>query len=180
MEGLKPPVEIESSVARFRNDHPDASEAAFIMMNFCFTETRAVLVAAIKRVLWDAGIAGLLASDKTYHDDLLFNVLTYIYGCGIGVAVFERTDAVQFNPNVSFEVGYMMGHGKPVCFLKDDALKTLPTDLLGRLYIGYSAETRFPDITILRPFKRWLDDKGLSKSTLHPNPRLGKRPSIHR
>jgi hypothetical protein len=149
------------------------------MMNFGFTETRDALVTAIKRVLWDAGIAGLRAIDKTYHDDLLFNVLTYIYGCGIGVAVFERTDAVQFNPNVSFEVGYMMAHDKPVCFLKDDTLKTLPTDLLGRLYIDYSPATEPLDITMLGPFKRWLDDKGLRKSNFpHLNPRLGKRPSI--
>jgi hypothetical protein len=60
MEVLKPPVEIESSLALFRSDDPNTSEAAFII--------------------------------KNYHYDLLPNVLTYIFGSGIGIAVFERID----------------------------------------------------------------------------------------
>jgi len=162
-------------LAQFQSDHPNASEAAFIMMNFGYSETRAELVRTIKSVLWDAGIAVLRADDKQYHDDLFYNILTYIHGCGIGIAVFERTDAQEFNPNVSLEVGYMMALGKPVCFLKDEAWRALNTDLFGKLYIEYSPQ--YPSISMQRNFRCWLEDKGLKGSSLpHLNPRLGKRP----
>ena len=65
---------------------------------------------AIQSTLGTFGIAALRADDKEYHDDLLPNVLTYIYGCRFGIAVFERLEAEDFNPNVSLEVGYMR-HG---------------------------------------------------------------------
>jgi hypothetical protein len=159
MEASKPPLEIESSLDRFRNDHSDASRAAFIMMKFGNTDARRKIVNVIKDVLWDAGIKGLRADDKTYHEDLFSNVLTYIYGCGIGIAVFERTEAEEFNPNVSLEVGYMLALGKPVCFLKDDSLRALPTDLAGKLYINLSLLA--PRISITQSLDRWLADKGL-------------------
>ena len=41
--------------------------------------------------------------DKEYHEDLLPNILIYLHGCGMGVAVFERIEAEDFDPNVSLE-----------------------------------------------------------------------------
>jgi len=92
-------------------------------------------------VLSQNGIVGLRADDKQYHDNLLRNVLTYIHGCNMGVAVFERIEADSFNPNVSFEVGYMRALNKPVCLLKDRTMKTLYTDLLGELYKSFDPQS---------------------------------------
>jgi hypothetical protein len=164
MDAFIPFPEIKDSLARFRSDHPDASRAAFIMMRFGYTDARRKIVKVINDVLWDAGITGLRADDKQYHDDLFFNVLTYIHGCGIGIAVFERTEAEEFNPNVSLEVGYMLALAKPVCFLKDYELRALPTDLAGKLYINL--DLRAPGITIHGALDRWLADKGLKRSSL--------------
>ena len=161
MTTAKPPVEIESSLNRFRNDHPDASRTAFIMMQFGHTEARRQMVEVIKNVLKNAGIVGLRADDKQYHDDLFANIVTYMFGCGMGIAVFERTDAAEFNPNVSLEVGYMLALGKPVCFLKDSALKTLHADLVGKLYIQF-----LPEIpkSISSALEKWLLAKGFPSS----------------
>lgn len=76
------------------------------------------------------------ADDKQYHDDddLFSNILTYIHGCGFGIAVFERIEIDELNPNVALEVGYMVALGKSICFLKDNTLRTLHADLVGKLY----------------------------------------------
>ena len=104
-------------------------------------------------------IRGVKADDKQYHDDLLSNVQTYLYGCGFGIAVFERIEAEDFNPNVSLEVGYMLAMKKPVCLLKDQTLKTLPTDLVGKLYKEFDPQDS--DNTIPDEISKWLSDKGI-------------------
>ena len=99
------------------------------------------------------------ADDKLYHDDLFWNILTYVYGCGFGIAVFERIEQEDFNPNVAFEVGYMMALKKQVLLLKDQTLKNLHSDLIGRLYKTFDpqriAQSLGPKL------ETWLRDKGL-------------------
>jgi len=87
-------------------------------MQFGKTKAHNKIVTAIKSELQKHEIIGLKANDARYHDDLLYNVLTYIYGCGFGVAVFERIEDENFNPNVSFEVGLFNGNRKASLFIK--------------------------------------------------------------
>ena len=129
------------------------------MMQFGETSAHTEITEAIKDALRPHGIAGLRADDKQYHDDLFPNVMTYIYGCGFGVAVFEHLEAKEFNPNVALEVGYMFGLRKPVCLLKDKVLSTLPTDLIGRLYKEFDSQD--PIGTIPKAVSEWLSDKGI-------------------
>ena len=82
-------------------------------------------------------IEGLRADDLEYHQDLLPNVLTYIYGCNFGIAAFERIESERHNPNVALEVGYMIALGKPVCLLKNKNLSTLETNLEGKFYRNF-------------------------------------------
>ena len=98
---------------------------------------------------------------KHYHDDLWPNVLTYIHGWGFGIGVFERLEQDEFNPNVSLEVGYLYGLGKSVCLLKDKTLKTLHTDLVGKLYRPFDPQA--PATTIPPQLSKWLADKGIRK-----------------
>jgi hypothetical protein len=153
------PPEITESLKKFRMDHPDTMKVAFIMMRFGTTEAHTDITASIKSTLASRGIAALRADDKQYHDDLFYNILTYIYGCGFGVAVFERLESEDFNPNVSLEVGYMLGLRKPVCLVKDKTLKTLHTDLVGKLYKSFDPQK--PNKTIATELEQWLKDKGL-------------------
>jgi hypothetical protein len=96
---------------------------------------------------------------KKYHDDLFGNVLTYLHGCAFGVAVFERLEAEEFNPNVSLEVGYMRALRKSVCLLKDNTLKTLHTDLAGKLYKEFDPQN--PTTSIPKELEKWLRDKDI-------------------
>lgn len=156
---LEPPIEIQESLAHFEHDYPDPTKVGFIMMQFGETKAHDEIEKAIRSALDSHGLIGVKANDKQYHDDLLPNVLTYLYGCGFGIAVFERIEAEKFNPNVSLEVGYMFALRKPVCLLKDTTLKTLHTDLVGKLYKAFDPQD--PVKTIPSQISQWLSDKGI-------------------
>ena len=93
------------------------------------------------------------------HDDLFWNIMTYIYGSGFGIAVFERIEEQEFNPNISFEVGYMLGLRKRVLLLKDKKLKNLNTDLMGKLYKTFDPQNISK--TVRPALQKWLKDKGI-------------------
>lgn len=151
------PPEIRVSLQKFREDYPDDRKTAFIIMQFGKTLAHQNIVEALKQVFDKHGIVALRADDKEYHSSLLGNVLTYIYGCSMSVAVFERIEADKFNPNVSFEVGYMKALNKPVCLLKDKTMSTLHTDLLGELYKTFDPQD--PKGSIPAELEKWLKDK---------------------
>ena len=54
--------------------------------------------------------------------------------CRYGIAIFEDIDDKDFNPNVSIELGYMLGTKPPlsVLILKERRLKSMPTDILAQ------------------------------------------------
>lgn len=155
----RPPIEITSSLTAFRSDFPDSSRIAFVMMQFGSSKAHGQILAGIRNALDPHQFVALRADDKQYHDNLFFNILTYVYGCRFGISVFERIESDAFNPNVSLEVGYMLGLGKPVCYLKDRTLKTLPTDLIGQLYREFDPQVC--ESTIPQALWKWMDDKGL-------------------
>lgn len=153
------PITVQVSLRKFQKDHPDPTRTAFIMMKFGRTTAHDAIVGAIRDTLAPLGIVGVRADDKEYNDDLFPNILTYIYGSAFGIAVFERIEADDFNPNVSLEVGYMLALGRDVCLLKDKTLKTLQTDLMGKMYRTFDPldpQTTIPDGVI-----KWLRDKNL-------------------
>ena len=153
------PAEIKESLKRFRRDYPDAHKMAFLMMRFGRTKAHESIVAGIRAALDPLKFTVVRADDKQYHDDLLPNILTYIYGCNFGIAVFERIETEQFNPNVALEVGYMLALKKSVCLLKDRTLNTLHADLVGKLYRVF--DPLDPIATIPPELSRWLSDKDL-------------------
>jgi len=102
------------------------------------------------------------ADDKQYHEDLYWNVLTYMHGCGYGVAIVDRIEEDEFSPNVAFEIGYMKGLNKNVCILKDKNLKELPADLLGKLYKPFDPQN--PENTIRESLSEWLSDHRIGTS----------------
>jgi hypothetical protein len=129
-----PPIEITDSLKRFRKDHPNPHGLAFVMMQFGDSKNHKLILRHIKKCLKSNGLTALRADDKQYHDDLYYNILTYIYGSRFGIAVYDRIETNNFNPNVSLEVGYMLGIQKKACYLKERTLTALQTDLIGKWY----------------------------------------------
>jgi hypothetical protein len=151
--------EIASGLEKFRIDHPSGTRTAFVIMQFGGTRLHGNMVQCIKDTLNNHGIVALRADDKEYMDDLFPNIKVYMHGCDFGIAVFDRTTEDEFNPNVSLEVGYMLGMGKNVLLLKDKTLKSLPTDLTGKLYKEF--DTTEIESTMPQQIERWLADKGI-------------------
>jgi len=151
------PNEIKDSLAVFRADHPDPARTVFVMMRFGQTKAHEAILSGIQAALSPLRMNPLRADGKQYHDDLFYNILTYIYGSGYGIAVFERIETEQFNPNVALEVGYMFALRKPVCLLKDRTLATLHADLIGKLYRTF--DPLEPIATIPGELSAWLRDK---------------------
>jgi DNA-binding PadR family transcriptional regulator len=156
----EPPVEIQESLNRFKADYPDPDKVAFIMMQFGQTRAHAEITEAVRDCLAEYGIEGVRADGKRYHDNLFYNVLTYLHGCGMGIAIYEGIDTQANNPNVALEVGYLFAMRKPVCHLKDQKLSTLPSDLVGQLYDPF--DTYDPAATIPPALSKWISDKGLA------------------
>jgi hypothetical protein len=156
---LEFPPELAESLKRFRKDHPNPAGCAFVMMRFGTTKAHTEIIQSIRDALAKHGFKALRADDKEYHDDLFWNILTYIHGCGFGMAVFERIEQEEFNPNIALEVGYTMALKKPVLLLKDSTLKNLNADLVGKLYKTFDPQ----DISasIEPQIQRWLKDKSL-------------------
>ncbi|AOS84252.1 hypothetical protein BIU88_08980 [Chlorobaculum limnaeum] len=155
----RPPIEITASLAAFRKDFPDPTRLTFVMMQFGNSKVHRSILGGIRSALEPHQYFALRADDKQYHDNLFLNILTYVYGCRFGIAVFERIESDTFNPNVSLEVGYLLGLDKPVCLLKDRTLKTLPTDLVGQLYKEFDPLNC--DETIPSALWKWMEDKGI-------------------
>jgi hypothetical protein len=153
--------EIASGLEKYHNDYASGKMTAFIMMKFGGTKIHTELVKCIKDTLKVHGIIANRADDKEYMEDLFPNIKVYMHACEFGVAVFERITADDFNPNVSLEVGYMLGMGKKVLLLKDKTLKSLPSDLVGKLYKEF--DTLDIEGTMPKQIEKWLSDKGIRK-----------------
>jgi hypothetical protein len=153
------PVAIQESLEDFQKDYPLSEKVAFVMMQFGDTPAHTRIEETIKATLTKYGFAGVLARDKEYNEEMLANIQTYMHGCGFGIAVIERIQQENFNPNVSLEVGYMMGLKRKVLLLKDQTLKALQTDLVGRLYRPF--DVLDPANTIPKHIEEWMEDKGL-------------------
>lgn len=158
----EPPPAISQSLQKFKLDHPNPDRTAFIMMPFGKTRAHGEITQAIRTGLESCGMKGVRADDKEYHDDLFYNILTYLHGCGSGIAVFERLEVEASNPNVALEVGYLFAMRKPICLLKDQTLKVLQADLVGKLYRDFDPQE--PQDTIPPLVEKWLSDRDLPGS----------------
>jgi hypothetical protein len=150
---------IRQNVRLLIDEHPAERGRAFLIMRLGQTRIHDEIACVIRKALLEHGIVTLRADDREYCDDLFENVLTYMYGCEFGVAVFERIEKDDFNPNVTLEVGYMMALGKPVCLLKDATLQTLSTDLSGKLYREF--EPYAVQETVPKALASWLTARRL-------------------
>jgi hypothetical protein len=156
------PTEIKESREDFGRDYPDPSKVGFIMMKFKETPAHERILKAIRSALQSRQLTGVRSDDKQYHEDLYWNVLTHMHGCGFGIAVFDRIEEEESSPNVSFETGYMKALRKDLCILKDKNLGNLHTDLLGKLYEPFDPQA--PEDTICERLLKWLSDKGIGTS----------------
>jgi phosphoserine phosphatase len=142
----------------------------FIMTPYRVDARYQVCIDTIKKVLKQAGFFGYLATDYelTSGGDLWQNVRAFMHGCKFGVAIVTADEEQRhnkvivksdiFNPNVIAEIGYMMGNYKSVLLLKDNRVRVLPTDWLGKLFVGFDLNN--PETQVATAIKKWLQEIG--------------------
>lgn len=151
---------LEGDLRRFLEDHPDPDRNVFVMMRFADTAPMNQIYQAMKDALAEVGMTAVRADDRDYTGDLWSNIEVYLTGCAYGIAVFEDVDQRDFNPNVSLELGYLMGRGKRTLLLKERRLPRVPSDVVHRLYKEFDIFDI--DASIKPEVGRWISvDLGL-------------------
>ena len=146
---------LEPHIQRFLNDHPNPDKNVFVMMRFIESEQLDEAYKAIKETLASRGYNVLRADDKDYTSELWSNVEVYLSGCNLGIAVFEEIEKRDFNPNVSLELGYMIGRGKRTLLLKEKHMTELHADVMHRLYKPWD-QFKVKE-TVAAQVERWAD-----------------------
>jgi hypothetical protein len=146
---------LESFLRTFLDDHPNPDKNVFVMMRFRESDQLHEIHSTIRGALAERGFDAVRADDRDYTGELWTNIEVCMTGCNYGIAVFEDIDDRAFNPNVSLELGYMMGRRKRCLILKEKRLPDLPTDVVHRLYKSFDmfniAET------VRSQVHRWTD-----------------------
>jgi protein-tyrosine-phosphatase len=92
--------------------------------------------------------------------DLWATVQRCMEASNFGVALFDAIVERDFNPNVSLELGYMMGIERHCLLLKDRHMERLPADLFGKLYKEFDSDNI--RVTVLSEIADWLKQKHLA------------------
>ena len=150
------PPHIRDSVFRLRKDFPHYERNCFLVMSFSPSPSHERIYQILQATLSEFNLNLLRADKNVYADDLLVNIETCIYGCSFAIAAFERIQSEVYNPNVCFEVGYLSGLKKPVCFVKEKTLPKLTTDLIGKVY--YEFDIQNVETTLPPQVEKWLRD----------------------
>lgn len=156
------PPEIAMSLNRLRNQYPEQDKLGFLIMRFSKGKPFERIAEIVKRTANKYKLAVIRADDIQFHDDVFGNVRTLLHGCGFGIAIYERIETENNNANIGFEVGYLMAMNKPVLLLKDKNMRTLHSDLAGKLYKEFDPHE--PDETIPDQLSAWLRDYGIAVS----------------
>lgn len=154
---------LEPYLREFLNDHPDPDSNVLVMMRFLKSTQLDEAHAAIKDTFAARGFHAVRADDRDYTGELWSNIEVYLTGCRYGIAVFEDIESRDFNPNVSLELGYMLGRRKRCLILKEKRLPDLPADVMHRLYKPFDMFDVAGSVS--REVARWIDvDLGLGSS----------------
>lgn len=146
---------LEPHLREFLNDHPDPDHNVFVMMRFLASDRLDETHEALKDVLARRGFYAVRADDRDYTGELWSNIEVYMTCCHYGIAVFEDIEKRDFNPNVSLELGYMLGRRRRCLILKEQRLPDLPADVVHRLYKPFDMFNITASVS--REVTRWVD-----------------------
>lgn len=158
---------LEPHLREFLNDHPDPERNVFVMMRFLNSEQLDEAHLAVKETLAERGFHAVRADDRDYTGELWSNIEVYLTCSRYGIAIFEDIERRDFNPNVSLELGYMLGRRKRCLILKEQRLPDLPSDVIHRLYKPFDMFNVKSSVS--REVARWVDvDLGLGLGAPQP------------
>lgn len=142
-------------------DFPNPYSNVFLMMRFRTTKQHQNINDTISAILKEYSLNLIRADSKQYYDELWTNVKSCMDASSYGIAVFEQIDERDINPNVSLELGYMLGRGRRCLLLKEKRMPILQSDLCGHLYRQF--DSYYIEDTVRSEVYKWLKDLGIAK-----------------
>lgn len=100
-----------------------------------------------------------LVEEKTEKDLVHNNIMTYVQGCGLSIAVIDRKTHENVDYSIPFLAGFSIAKGKPVCLLKDKDLKTPEKGIFGYPYLEFDSAN--PAESVTQVLEKWLDQEDL-------------------
>jgi len=158
------PLNIRQSVISFFRVNNDPNiKHAFIMTSFEKNYEKAIekaLEEVKKHYLVETHMAN---TNGEVSDDLFANISGLMHCCDFGIGIFfdDSKKGNAINPNLALEVGYMLGIGKKICYLKDNSLPQLPVDLISKIYTKYkkTKTAKGKDIPVMTDaLMKWIQD----------------------
>lgn len=132
----------------------------FVMMRYRDEDYYETIWYSIRSSLGKNGLNAHLAKAKAVKESLWDNVKHYMDSCRYGIAVFEDIDVREYNPNISIELGYMLGQKKRCLLLKEERMPELPLDICGHIYRTFDKSNI--ESSIESQIDRWIkDDLGI-------------------
>ena len=154
-EHLKRPVERFCEEAAYENN-------VFVMMRPSYLRAFKEIETTIRKVLDFYGLKARFSKDRNYNDDIWKNTETCMHGSRYGIVVFEEIDDLEYDPNISLQLGYMCSHGKECLLLKEKGMKKLHTDILGDIHKEF--DLSMIRETVTTSIEEWLEhDLGIRK-----------------
>jgi hypothetical protein len=156
---------LQPYVQGFRQKHR-GEYTVFVMMRFATTLIHATLFETIRDELQKLGLCAVRADEENLAPELWTNVQACLLGADAGIVIFDNVSVrgqppLGINPNVSVELGYLMGLDKPWLMLKDKYLETMPVDLGGIIYRPFDGSNPGPDVR--KAVRTWAE--GLQSAT---------------
>ena len=160
LESFYPPT-LKDEIITNKNKYKN-KKIAFIMSAFRHND----YIEMAKDVLKSHGIIPVVAKGRVgkFDDKVWENILIHMNVCDFGIAIYaddsldnekDKKERDKMNPNVSIEVGYVLGLHKKVLFLKHDNLPKLPSDFGGEHYASFNNYE-----TIKNSINEWLENRG--------------------
>ncbi len=132
----------KSHIQRFSQKHP-FDRNVFIMTRYA-NSANSVIKAVMDEVnnfeYEDKRFNPVIANQNRITDDLN-NPIACLLCCRYGVAIFDppSKSLPAHNPNVAYELGFMHLLQRGCLILKSNKLRSMPTDILHKLYEEYSS-----------------------------------------
>jgi len=131
----------KSKIKEFLKKYP-FDQNVFIMIRYANQSANLIeqITMKIKTIDIDGrNLYPIVAKDYKITDDLN-NPVACLLCCRYGIAVFDSALAnPEFNPNVAYELAIMHFLKRQCLILKESSIKTMPADILHKLYEPFSS-----------------------------------------
>lgn len=163
------PRGLEDEIIQFK-DKQKNKKTAYIMTSF--QDQNMSIANEILLILNEYNIRGYIANTQRWMSpsEIWDSIQVFMHGCDFGIAIYadesilkaneyenkpneHEKASIRISPNLSQEVGYMLGLQKEICILKHQEMERVPSDLAEMYYVEFTNEN------LKEVFINWLENR---------------------